>query len=503
MTMADPAHPREPIATRSRPLGWVAMAAVVIAVAAMMPIEGRGEPRPDAGPVVTTTTPAFSGVIGDPTDHAANAGIEFTISDADFPLADLELTASSSNPAVVAPNALSIVAIDGTRVALRVAPHGVGYSTLTLTARNPLAATGSATIAFAASQPILPVGATTWPIDGADASALLRIDADHVIGAIDEDQVLRIWPQDRSGPPVGRFDLTPALGLTDFGGSGQPREADFEAMTQRGDRIFVLGSHGNASNGANRPNRRRLAAIDLGGSPPAWHPPFIGRYDGLRTDLIAWDQGNGHGLGANALGLAASAAVGVPPEAPGGAGFNIEGLAISPDGHRALLGFRAPLQPPHHRHLALVVPLLNLDALVAGNPAAGPAQFGAPVLLDLGGLGVRSIECAADGCLIVAGPADAAGPFRLFRWSGNAGDAPVRLAADLAGQRPEGLALEAASTGATAPIVLVSDLGDTEFYGDGVAAKDLPEALWRKFRLDRLAAGSAAGEIVFVAGFEP
>lgn len=456
-----------------------------------------------AAPAVVPSSPAFSGVIGDPTDHAASIGITLTITDPVFALAELEVTASSANPAVVADTGLAIDPIDGTRVALRVAPSGVGYATLTIRARNPLGETGSATIAFAASQPIPPLGATTWPIGGADASALETLGPNHVLAAIDEDQVLRVWPADRSGPPLRAWDLTPFLGLTDIGGSGQPREADFEAMTRRGARIVVIGSHGNAANGALRPNRRRIAAVEIGGAAPDWTLAYVGRYDGLRADLLAWDAGNGHGLGAHALGLTASAAAGVPPEAPGGAGFNLEGLATAPDGTTALLGFRAPLQPPDDRRLALVVPITNLDALLAGNPAPGPAVFGAPIRLDLGGLGIRSIECAADGCLIVAGPADSDGPFRLFRWTGLASDAPVRLDTDLAGQRPEGLALAAGSTGVAAPIVLASDLGDAVFYGDGIAAKDLPEPLWRKFRLDRMAAGAAIGEAVFASSFEP
>lgn len=456
-----------------------------------------------AAPGVVASAPAFSGVIGDPTDHSATVGIPVTIVDPAFALAELEVTATSTNPAVVPHTGLAIEPLDATRIALRVAPSGVGYATLTITARNPLGETGSATVAFAASQPILPVGATTWPIGGADASALETLGPNHVLAAIDEDQVLRIWPIDRSGPPVRAFDLTPFLGLTDFGGGGQPREVDFEAMTRRGARIIVIGSHGNAASGALRPNRRRIAAVEIGGTAPDWTLSHVGRYDGLREDLLAWDAANGHGLGANALGLAASAAAGVPPEAPGGGGFNLEGLAIAPDGATALLGFRAPLQPPGERRLALIVPLANLDALIAGNPAPGPAQFGAPIRLDLGGLGVRSIECAADGCLIVAGSADGEGPFRLFRWSGLASDAPVRLDSNLSGQRPEGLALAAPSTAVGVPIVLASDLGDTVFYGDGIAAKDLPEPLWRKFRLDRLAAGAALGDAVFASGFEP
>ena len=43
--------------------------------------------------------------------------------------------------------------------------------------------------------------------------------------------------------------------------------------------------------------------------------------------MTAWDSNNGHSLGANYLGLNASAAPGVVPENPNG--YNIEGLTSS------------------------------------------------------------------------------------------------------------------------------------------------------------------------------
>lgn len=479
---------------------WLLVASCSVSAGDASPpaLAGRSQ-----GPVVTTDTPAYSGVIGDPTDQAATSGLVFSVADPSFPLGELEVVASSSNPAVVASSTLELAAIGSQQLRLRVSPSGVGYTTLTLSVRNPLGEQASAQVEFAASQAIPPLAETTWPIGAADASAALLIDAQNAMVAIDEDQVLRVWPTARSGPPIRSFDLTPLLGLTDVGGSGQLRESDFEALTRRGTRVYVMGSHANSAEGGNRPNRRRIAAFDLIGNAPDWSLNWVGRYDGLRGDLLAWDQGNGHGLGANALGLTNSAAVGTPPEAADGGGFNLEGLAILPDGQRAFLGFRAPLQPPSDRRLALLVPISNLDALVSGNPASGPSDFGTPVLMDLGGLGIRSIECAGDGCLIVAGAADGGDRFALYRWSGSAFDPPVRIVADLAGKRPEGLAPASGSIGPDAPVVLVSDLGDTVFYADGVAAKDLPQALWRKFRLDRVRAGAQFGDAVFTSGFEP
>ena len=71
--------------------------------------------------------------------------------------------------------------------------------------------------------------------------------------------------------------------------------------------------------------------------------------------------------------------------------------------------------------------LLNADAVVTG----GTAQFGEAMLLDLGGLGIRGMTWSAThaAVLVIAGPqTDVAGPFRLYKWSGVAGDAPIAVA---------------------------------------------------------------------------
>jgi hypothetical protein len=72
-----------------------------------------------------------------------------------------------------------------------------------------------------------------------------------------------------------------------------------------------------------------------------------------------------------------SAASGVIPEASDGSGFNIEGITMSPDNAVTYIAFRAPISPANNRTRALIVPLTNIASLVSGNPAAGPATFGA------------------------------------------------------------------------------------------------------------------------------
>ena len=68
-------------------------------------------------------------------------------------------------------------------------------------------------------------------------------------------------------------------------------------------------------------------------------------------------------------------------------GFNIEGLASTPEG-ALLIGLRNPLR--HGR--ALLVPLLNPDEVIEG----GRARFGAPVELDLQQRGIRRRQLARE-----------------------------------------------------------------------------------------------------------
>ncbi len=108
------------------------------------------------------------------------------------------------------------------------------------------------------------------------------------------------------------------------------------------------------------------------------------------------------------------------------AGLNIEGLSVSSDGRALLLGLRSPLAQGR----ALLIPVTNpVAALGLGGSSPQPVALTAPILLDLGGLGFRSIEWdAAKRCfLIIAGSADDAGAYRLFTWSGETAAKPVAM----------------------------------------------------------------------------
>jgi hypothetical protein len=273
----------------------------------------------------------------------------------------------------------------------------------------------------------------------ANASSGIALDAQYMLVADDEDQQLRLYRRDQSGNVVGSTNFTSDLGLIEIDNdTGLPREVDIEASARAGARVYWLGSHSNGSidNSAKiRTNRYRLFATDLAGSGASTTQTFVGHYDSLRTfsggitggDLVVWGDQKGYDFSSKTV-------AGVDPESAGG--FNIEGLAMAPNGTTAYIGFRAPLVGLNQDQ-ALIAPLTNIDALVTG--AAPSATLGDPIELDLGGRGIRSIERNSAGeYLIVAGPPEAGKSFQLYKWTGNAADAPVELNVDMAALNPEG-----------------------------------------------------------------
>jgi hypothetical protein len=457
----------------------------------------------------TNTGGALSAVLADPTDPAATIGIAFTIASTTVDVSQLTVTATSSNAAVVTDAGLALTGTGAARQ-LVITPAGVGYSTITVTVRDPSNNQGVYTIAYAASAASPTPDTSRYFTGTSDTSTGIALDDHTMLVGDDENQVLRIYSRDDSGLPYGGFDFTSNLALTDLD-SGVPREVDIEASARNGSRIYWSGSHSNSDAGALRPDRYRVFATDLTGSGAGTELVYTGRYDHLRDDLLTWDQAN-----ANVLGLTDSAAAGVG--AKQASGFNVEGLAIAPDNSSAYVAFRAPLLPTDARTQALIVPVKNFDALVtggglSGSLAAGNAQFGAPILLDLGGRGIREIvRNTAGQYLIIAGPPgdDNGVPpadFRLFTWTGNPNDKPIALSFDLtslqAGGSWESVVGFSDTVGPATPIQLLVDNGDTVYYADGVSAKDLLEKRFAKFRGDRLTINiPLASDVVFLDGFE-
>lgn len=457
---------------------------------------------------------AIGAAIDDPTDPAARDGIVFVFDDPDGDATALEVTVGSSHPAVVDADGLQWQGAGAQRT-LRIVPHGVGRTRIEVKATDAEFKTGVYWIDYAASAASSQPETTRFHTGASDASAALAVDADWMFVADDENQVLRLYSRRDSGLHQAGFDVTASLALTDIDG-GVPREVDIEGSTRIGNRIFWIGSHGNQATGNHnaRPNRRRVFATDLDGAGILAGLSYAGRYDHLLEDMIGWDNAGGHGLGEGFLGLAAASAPNVSPELP--SGLNIEGLSIAPDGSTALVAFRAPRLPAGSRDLALVVPVLDFDALVTGaapgSQAAGSAAFEPPILLDLGGRAIRSLERNAYGdYLIVAGPSGSVDPsgidFRLFLWSGSRDDAPVLLDADLSilqsGGSFEGIVEVPVGRGPDTLVQLVVDTGDFDYYAEGVPAKELSERRQAKFRSEWVRIDlPAPGPSIFSDDFE-
>ncbi|MFH1718098.1 MAG: DUF3616 domain-containing protein, partial [Planctomycetota bacterium] len=113
--------------------------------------------------------------------------------------------------------------------------------------------------------------------------------------------------------------------------------------------------------------------------------------------------------------------------APKEEGLNIEALCASADGRTIYIGFRnpRPVGVSSRRPQALIVPLQNADGIVERGETP---VFGEPILWDLQGLGIRSMEYSGfhkTYFIIAGGPDDDDAGFVLYRWSGRKGQKPV------------------------------------------------------------------------------
>lgn len=296
--------------------------------------------------------------------------------------------------------------------------------------------------------------------DMCDASAAVAVDKNLFIAASDEDNVLRVYRRDKPEQPQ-RIDLTSFLKLA----PGSP-EIDIEGAARIADVVYWIGSHGQNKNGKNRPNRHRLLATRIAVTDGEVDVTPVGApYTKLRNDLI-----NAPVLKKYNLLAAAKRA----PESENG--FNIEGLASTPDG-KLLIGLRNPI--PGGK--GLVVSLDNPSKVMRGKKA----RVGSAFELTLGGRGIRSMEYSYERgrYLIVAGPFNSTGTFALYSWSGEPREdaVPIPDAVFSAGLRPEAMFFY---PGETAAVQFLSDDGDDQIAGGD--CKDAPVEMqrFRSFSLD-------------------
>jgi hypothetical protein len=296
------------------------------------------------------------------------------------------------------------------------------------------------------------LGAEVGFVGMCDASGAVPLSATRMIAADDEDNVLRLYDVEKGGAAIGSSDISKALGVP-LKGKKNPShpEVDLEAATLDGDRAYWLTSHGRNSKGKLKDERLQFFATTVGEQIEV-----VGSYDGLLDDLIADARYERFGL---------AAASEIAPKEPGG--LNIEGMTVTTDG-KLFIGFRNPI--PEGR--ALIATLENAGELVGG--AGVKARFGDPMLVDLGGQGVRSLSWWRGSYLIVAGDFASGGVSQLYAWDGRG--APVRLDLDLSGINPEGFF----SPEDRDEIMLLSD--DGSVLVDGVECKNLEDPSRRSFR---------------------
>jgi len=260
-----------------------------------------------------------------------------------------------------------------------------------------------------------------------DASAAVALAKDMFIVADDENNTLRVYKTTKGGLPLFSYDMTEFLDI-------EPKypEVDIEGATIIGRRIYWITSHGRNKDGKTRPNRYRFFATIVNSQngnvtiEPVGKPCKTLIHDLVKSEntrylrldrTTRFDAGELTKKERQKL-------------APKEGGLNIEGLCASADGKTIYIGFRnpRPIDRISQRAKAIIVPLMNPDDVLVKNRTP---IFGEPILWDLAGLGIRSIEYSNfhKAYFIIAGSFDDSPMYAIYRWSGKKERPPV-----LAGQ---------------------------------------------------------------------
>lgn len=452
--------------------------------------------------------PFPGGVLGDPTNPTLP--IYLAQLDASNRLVDpsqLTVTASVSYwPGFSGPHTIEAgdIQITGTGAQRTVAitpriatPHvslgqgGEAFVALTVTGTTGKTTTYS--FPYVASEQTTPTSRVL--LGSSDASTAIAVGGGHLLVADDEKREIRLYDGEASGREVAQFPL---------GGLGG--EIDAESSARKGDSIWWLGSHGNDKEGTFQPSRAQVFETKLTGSGAnAKITPTGVVYNKLRSDLFAWDNAHGDRVGFD---------VGQGKTSPNALnGFNIEGAEFSPDGSELYLGLRAPIVPAEPGGEAVIVPVINFEALTSG--AATKATFDDPILLDLGGDSIREIRKNARGeYLILSAPAGSPGsdaPTQtLWAWNGDRDYAPRKLTTviqkdveprhtDNAGAW-EGIGEMPERLTPGAKVRLIMDQGYDQLYGGSVENKDDTNDFTSKARTDEVVLEGPVGTLAELSG---
>ena len=271
-----------------------------------------------------------------------------------------------------------------------------------------------------------------------DASAAVAIGEDMFIVADDENNVLRLYKSKTAGQgdrleagliepafggPESCFDMTDFLDV-----EPEYPEADIEGATTIGDCIYWITSHGRNKDGKLRPNRYRFFATTTKIENGKVHiVPFGKPCKTLIHSLVKTQTGRELGLDkATRFNEKKPTKKHLENLAPKEKGLNIEGLCASADGKILYIGFRNPLVSDKltRERKAIIVPLNNPQEEIEKGQAP---IFDEPLLWDLAGQGVRSMEYSPfhKTYFVIAGHSDESPVFSLYNWSGEKNAPPV------------------------------------------------------------------------------
>ena len=264
-----------------------------------------------------------------------------------------------------------------------------------------------------------------------DASAAVVIDKDMFIVADDENNILRVYKISKGGLPLFSYDMTEFLDI-----EPEHPEADIEGATMIGQgprfagtkRIYWITSHGRNKDGKMRPNRYRFFATTVKVENGNVTITPIGTPCKILIHSLVKAENMRHLRLDRATRFDSTELTKKERKklAPKEEGLNIEGLCASADGRTIYIGFRnpCPIDRVKYRTKAIIVPLSNPEAVLEKGRTP---IFGQPILLDLHGLGIRSMEYSHfhKEYFIIAGSFDESPNFALYRWSGKKERPPV------------------------------------------------------------------------------
>ena len=303
-----------------------------------------------------------------------------------------------------------------------------------------LVITFSACVAVSAAE--FSLNATQVLFEGAvDGSAGAEVGGGFFVGATDENNKFRLYDV-KGGPSLKTLDVGVNAAVKSALGLKRVKECDLEGAAKLGDLIFWIGSHGRDAHAKEKKERQVLFATKLSGVGKDAKLEIAGKiYTQLIDDLL-----KDPALSSFDLAKAATLA----PKHEGA--LNIESIAA--DGGKLWIGFRNPQSKAKE---ALLVPLLNPTEIIKEGVRA---RLGDPLLLKLGGLGVRDMVAWNDGFLIVAGDfidrfAPGAKPSRVFSWK--PGTEPKDIGVDFGDLNPEAIMIM--GEGDKARILILSDDG--------------------------------------------